>query len=132
MIAHAKLRSILGFWLLLMLISGTIGCSSTPTNDKLGFNEIQLTSDPVTANTQQDTHLIVKITNQKFAKQMEEIKLQIYSQNSSLLPLIDMTKKGDSYVANYRFTEAGTYKVTVHMSFEEDHYAFTKPLKVIS
>ncbi|MFD2328990.1 hypothetical protein ACFSR7_06985 [Cohnella sp. GCM10020058] len=57
------------------------------------------------------------------------MQFQINSKNE-LPSLIDAVKEGDAYTSSYTFPSAGQYTITIHMSYEDEHFAFTKQLQV--
>ncbi|MFC5406118.1 hypothetical protein [Cohnella soli] len=119
--------------LLLIALALTIGlmsgCASGGKPQKLKFEEVDLSSDPASPLVGKNAKLTVHVNNSQYAKQEAEVQLQINS-NDTLPQLIDATPEGETYVASYAFPQAGTYHITVHMSYEDEHYAYAKSLEV--
>lgn len=115
--------------LILLAIAVLSGCSGSARGDGLAFNDVRLVSEPEGPTANQPVKLIVKVDKAKYAKQDADVQLQINS-NNSLPALIDTVKEGEDYAASYTFPAAGNYTITMHMSYEAEHYAYARPLKV--
>ncbi|MCC3377610.1 hypothetical protein [Cohnella sp. REN36] len=122
-----------GFAMRIVLILGIVcllaGCAQSGKPGKLAFGEVVLASEPSELHANQAAKLIVTVNNERYANQEAEVQLQINAK-SALPQLIDAVREGDAYTAAYTFPSADDYTITVHMSFEEEHYAFAKQLHV--
>ncbi|RUS42436.1 hypothetical protein [Cohnella sp. AR92] len=110
-----------------LLILAT-GCAST-SKQGLIYSEVSLASEPAAPAAKMNSKLIVKVDNPVYSEQEAEVQLQINSKKS-LPSLIDATREGDVYTAEYAFPSAGEYTVTIHMNYEDEHFAFAKKLTV--
>lgn len=104
-------------------------CAESGKKHQLAFADVALASEPGSPLAKQNTKLTVTVNNENYAKQEAVVQLQINSKNS-LPKLIDTIREGDSYTAQYEFPTADNYTITVHLSYEEDHFSFAKTLKV--
>ncbi|MFD2333522.1 FixH family protein [Cohnella sp. GCM10020058] len=105
------------------------GCGASGKQQTLKFSEVTLTSEPSPPAAGQATKLIATIDNKKFAAEEAKVQFQINSKND-LPSLIDAVKEGDSYSSSHTFPSAGDYTITIHLMYPNDHFAFTKQLKV--
>ncbi|THF73775.1 hypothetical protein [Cohnella fermenti] len=112
----------------LLAFAALTGCSASGKTT-LKYSEVVLSSNPAAPVANESTKLIVQVDNPEYVDQEAEVQLQINSK-SSLPSLIDATREGDNYTADYIFPSAGEYTITVHMEFEEEHYAIAKKLTV--
>ena len=116
--------------LAIALATGSLaGCASGGKPKTLAVADVQLSSDPASPLAGKEAKLIVTVNNPAYAKREAEVQLQINS-NDTLPQLIDTVREDDKYSATYAFPKAGSYIITVHMSYEEEHYAYAKPLDV--
>ncbi len=122
-------KTVLILLILVIAVGLTTGCSSSGKRKELAFSDVELTTDPAAPITGKNTKMIVTITDSSFAKQEADVQLQINSK-STLPLLIDATKEGENYTATCEFKKAEDYTVTVHLSYEEDHYSFAKQITV--
>ncbi|MBB6673599.1 hypothetical protein [Cohnella nanjingensis] len=128
-----RIRLRMGFGVRIALFLGIVcllaGCTESGKRDKLAFGEVVLSSEPAAPHAKQDTKLTVTVNNADYAARDAEVQLQINAK-SALPKLIDTVKEGDAYTASYSFPSADDYTITVHMSYEDEHFSFAKPLKV--
>ncbi|MBB6637050.1 hypothetical protein [Cohnella thailandensis] len=113
---------------LLLLTLMLVGCTSS-SSTSLKSSEVTLVTDPSAPIANQPTQFTVQIDNADYAAMNAVVQLQINS-NRSLPELLDTTREGEAYTVAYEFRSAGEYTVTVHLSYDEDHYAFAKKLSV--
>lgn len=95
----------------------------------LKFSEVSISSEPSPPAAKQEAELIAEVSNAKYAAEEAEVQFQINSKNE-LPALIDAVREGETYKARYTFPSAGDYTITIHMSYEDEHFAFAKQLKV--
>lgn len=126
---RAVFKLLLPMLAITLAIGSIAGCATGGKPKKLAFADVQLSSDPSSPLAGNDAKLIVTVNDPDYAKREAEVQLQINSKDT-LPQLIDAAREGDTYVATYAFPKAGSYVVTVHMSYEEEHYAYAKPLDV--
>ncbi|MDG0793799.1 hypothetical protein OMP38_25480 [Cohnella ginsengisoli] len=88
-----------------------------------------MNSEPSPPAAGQASKLIVAIANDKFAAEEAKVQFQINSKND-LPGLIDAVKEGNGYTSDYTFPSAGDYTITIHLMYPNDHFAFTKQLRV--
>ncbi|MDG0812361.1 Ig-like domain-containing protein [Cohnella rhizosphaerae] len=96
----------------------------------LKFSEVTLSSEPSPPAAGQETRLVATVANAKYAALEGEVQFQINAKNE-LPSLIDAALEGDAYTSSYTFPSAGEYTITIHMNYEDAHFAFTKQLQVI-
>lgn len=119
------LSVIAAFAVLLMLA----GCGASGKEKTLKFSEVTLSADPSLPTAGQAAKLIATIDNEKFAALEAKVQFQINSKYD-LPSLIDAVKEGDGYTASYTFPSPGEYTITIHLMYPNDHFAFTKQLRV--
>ncbi|SFB44942.1 hypothetical protein SAMN05216312_108238 [Cohnella sp. OV330] len=119
------LSVIAAFAVLLMLA----GCGASGNKETLKFSEVSLNSEPSPPAAGKASKLIAAIDNDKFAAEEATVQFQINSKND-LPSLIDAVKEGNGYTSDYTFPSAGEYTITIHLMYPNDHFAFTKQLRV--
>lgn len=123
-----SIRMLSGFAMLAVLLLLT-ACGASERQQALKFSEVSLSSQPSPPAAGQETKLIVMVDNEKYSAMEGEVQFQINSKKE-LPKLIDAVREGDAYVSPYTFPSAGEYTITIHMSYEDEHFAYTKQLQV--
>ncbi|MDI4647382.1 Ig-like domain-containing protein [Cohnella hashimotonis] len=122
-------RHTLGVTAALVVLLLLAACGASGREQALKFSEVSLSSEPSPPAAGQETKLIATVDNAKYAALEGEVQFQINSKNE-LPSLIDAVSEGDAYAASYKFPSAGEYTITIHMSYEDEHFAFTRQLQV--
>lgn len=122
-------RHMLGVTAALVVLLLLAACGASGREQALKFSEVSLSSEPSPPAAGQETKLIAAVDNAKYAALEGEVQFQINSKNE-LPSLIDAVSEGDAYAASYKFPSAGEYTITIHMSYEDEHFAFTRQLQV--
>jgi hypothetical protein len=125
------LRAILVLHVLLLFFGLTTACASIGKPKKLGFSEVEVSSDPSPPKANHPAKLIVTLSNKAYAEREGDVQLQLNSMNS-LPQLVQAKREQETYVADVDFSQAEEYTVTVHLYYtdSDEHYEFAKKLKV--
>lgn len=128
-IVKAAMKPLLTSFIFMLVVALLAGCAAVSKPKTLAFSDVKVVSDPAAPVAGQLAKLIVQVNNPAYAEREAEVQLQI-NHIQALPQLIDASREGETYVAEYVFPQAGTYQVTMHLEYEEEHYAYANPIEV--